>query len=87
MTKLLTVLLLAAAGAGWWFWGADEAPAAVKYRTQAVDRGDIVQTITANGTLSPLTTVHPAAAEVSRALSVPLRLHAADAALAGLLFV
>ena len=57
MTKLLTVLLLAAAGAGWWFWGADEAPAAVKYRTQAVDRGDIVQTITANGTLSPLTTV------------------------------
>ena len=58
MKKLLTLLLLVvAAGAGWWYWGADEAPGAARYRTQTADRGDIVQTITANGTLSPLTVV------------------------------
>ena len=58
MNKLLTLLLIvAAAGAGWWYWAGEAAPAAARYRTQAVDRGDIVQTITANGTLSPLTVV------------------------------
>lgn len=58
MKKLLTILLVAAAaGAGWWYWGGERAPERSPYRTQAVDRGDIVQTVTANGTLSPLTVV------------------------------
>jgi HlyD family secretion protein len=58
MKKLLTLLLIvAAAVAGWWYWGGEQAPDRATYRTQAVDRGDIVQTVTANGTLSPLTVV------------------------------
>ena len=58
MKRLIVLLLVVALGAaGWWYWGRDEGPAAARYRTQAVDRGDIVQTITANGTLSPLTVV------------------------------
>ncbi len=57
--KRLSILavVLALAAAAWWYWGDADSPAATKYRTQAVDRGDIVQTITANGTLSPLTVV------------------------------
>ncbi len=57
--KRFGVLLLAIAlgAAAWWYWRDGDAPAATKYRTQAAERGDIVQTITANGTLSPLTVV------------------------------
>ena len=58
MKKLLTLLLIAAAaGAAWWYRAGEETPATARYRTQAIDRGDIVQTVTANGTLSPLTVV------------------------------
>jgi len=51
------LLVMALGAAAWWYWRDGDAPAATKYRTQAVDRGDVVQTITANGTLSPLTVV------------------------------
>lgn len=58
MKKLLTLLLIAAAaGVAWWYRAGEETPATARYRTQAIDRGDIVQTVTANGTLSPLTVV------------------------------
>jgi HlyD family secretion protein len=58
MKKLLTLLLIVgAAVAGWWYWDGEKTPDGATYRTQAVDRGDIVQTVTANGTLSPLTVV------------------------------
>jgi len=58
MKKLLTLLsIVAAAAAAWWYWAGEEAPGTARYRTQAVDRGDILQTVTANGTLSPLTVV------------------------------
>ena len=57
MKKLLLLLLLLAGAAGWWFWPGGSEPKADQYRTQEVDRGDIVQTITANGTLSPITVV------------------------------
>ena len=58
MKKLLTLLsIVAAAAAAWWYWAGEEAPGTARYRTQAVDRGDIVQAVTANGTLSPLTVV------------------------------
>jgi HlyD family secretion protein len=58
MKKLLTLLsIVAAAAAAWWYWAGEEVPGTARYRTQAVDRGDIVQAVTANGTLSPLTVV------------------------------
>ena len=58
MKKLLTLLsIVAAAAAAWWYWAGEEAPGTARYRTQAVDRGDILQAVTANGTLSPLTVV------------------------------
>jgi len=53
----LLLLVVAAAGAAWWQWGRDAPADGTRYRTQAVDRGDVVQIITANGTLSPLTVV------------------------------
>ena len=58
MKKALTLLLIVAAvGAGFWYRAGEDAPGTARYRTQAADRGDIVQVITANGTLSPLTVV------------------------------
>jgi HlyD family secretion protein len=57
MKKLAVVVVAALAVAGWWFWPSAKEPKADRYRTQEADRGDIVQTITANGTLSPITVV------------------------------
>jgi HlyD family secretion protein len=57
MKKILFLLVLVAAAAGWWHWGRAPETEAARYRTQAVDRGDVVQTITANGTLNPVTLV------------------------------
>ncbi len=42
--------------AAWWWWPRDGA--SERYRTQAIDRGDIVQTVTANGTLNPVVLVN-----------------------------
>jgi HlyD family secretion protein len=54
-----TVVLLAAVGAGGWaLWRARRAADdAAQYRTETVDRGDVVMTVTATGTISPVTTV------------------------------
>ena len=54
-----TVVLLAAAAAGGWaLWRArSTADGAARYRTETVDRGDVVMTVTATGTISPVTTV------------------------------
>jgi HlyD family secretion protein len=57
MKKLLLLLVLASAAGAWWLWGRVPETEAARYRTQAVDRGDIVQTIAANGTLNPVTLV------------------------------
>ncbi len=57
MKRLSVALILAVAAAGWWLWGRETETETARYRTQAVDRGDIVQTITANGTLNPVTLV------------------------------
>ncbi len=51
----LPVLALAAGAVV--VWRAQEPPAQQRYRTQAVDRGDVVQAISANGTLNPVTLV------------------------------
>ncbi len=49
--------LLAAAGGGWWWWVQRAANAAPSYNTQAVARGDLTLTVTANGTLQPTRTI------------------------------
>ncbi len=52
---IVVVVLAVAAGAGWWAWhtwGRKETVAS--YRTVRVDRGDIVQTVRATGTVQPV---------------------------------
>ena len=53
---LFLVILVAAAGCGWYFWrqSADKAP---EFTTAAVTRGDVIQTVSATGTLQAVTTV------------------------------
>jgi len=56
--KMLAVLLVAAGVAGYFYYqrhhqGAPES----LYRTEVVDRGDMIQTVSANGTLNPVTLV------------------------------
>ena len=62
MTRSKTFLLAAAliaAGAGLYFWQAQKPGAAEqRYKTEAIGRGDIVQTISANGTLNPVVLVN-----------------------------
>jgi HlyD family secretion protein len=55
---MLAVLLVAAGVAGYFYYQRhhQEAPGSL-YRTEAVDRGDMVQTVSANGTLNPVTLV------------------------------
>jgi HlyD family secretion protein len=57
---LLTALLLLAIVAGGiaWWKQRHSAPPAERYKTQAVERGNIVQTISANGTLNPVMMVN-----------------------------
>ncbi len=59
-TRLLAILftLLSAAAAGLWYWTTKSESVQEKYKTQAVDRGDIVQVISANGTLNPVVLVN-----------------------------
>ncbi|MCD9028895.1 efflux RND transporter periplasmic adaptor subunit [Luteimonas sp. BDR2-5] len=55
---LIAVVVLAAAGAGLWFWiQRDKAGAEDAYRTTPVERGDIRVAISATGTLSATSTV------------------------------
>jgi HlyD family secretion protein len=56
--KTLTLVLLALAVAGYvWYRSGQPAQAESAFLTENVDRGDIVQTVSANGTLNPLTLV------------------------------
>jgi HlyD family secretion protein len=57
--KLFVVLLLlAGAGAGTWLWkNNSDMPAEQRYRTRPVERGTLVQSVSANGTLNPLVLV------------------------------
>jgi HlyD family secretion protein len=54
----LIALALAAGVAAYAYRPRDKARPAERYRTQTVDRGDIVQIITANGTLNPVVLVN-----------------------------
>ena len=56
--KLFVVLLLAGAGAAIWMWkNNSEMPAEQRFRTRVVERGTLVQSISANGTLNPVVLV------------------------------
>ncbi len=58
-TKLLVIaamLLLVAVAI--WYWGTKPESKQERYKTQMVDRGDIVQSISANGTLNPVELVN-----------------------------
>ena len=56
--SLLVFVVLAAAVGGIYFWQRQGGQPQDRYKTQPVDRGDIVQTISANGTLSPVVLVN-----------------------------
>lgn len=51
--RVAAALLLAAGAAAWWWAGRREAASAPRYETQAVARGALTVTVTANGTLMP----------------------------------
>jgi HlyD family secretion protein len=51
---LLSLLVLAALGAAWWFLGAG---GTVHYTTAAVTRGNVTRTVTATGTVNPVLTI------------------------------
>ena len=51
---LLSLAVLAAIGAGWWFTSAGNS---VQYTTAAVTRGDVTRTVTATGTVNPVLTI------------------------------
>ncbi len=50
--------LLLAAGGLWWWWSGRAAYAAPSYSTQAVARGDLTLTVTANGTIQPTRSIN-----------------------------
>lgn len=56
--KIIIVLILIAIAAVYWYSGDTEESLANKYKTRAVERGDIMQTISANGTLTPVVLVN-----------------------------
>ncbi len=56
---LLLVVMAAAAGGSYAYWQRkQDATGADRYKTEAVSRGDIVQTVSANGTLNPVVLVN-----------------------------
>ncbi|MEO7464935.1 MAG: efflux RND transporter periplasmic adaptor subunit [Nitrosospira sp.] len=58
-TRLLIIILtLLLAAIGLWYWQTKPDSRQERYKTQIVDRGDIVQSISANGTLNPVVLVN-----------------------------
>lgn len=57
--SLILALVVAAGGGAYTYWREREAQAPEKrYRLQAVERGDLTQTVSANGTLNPIVLVN-----------------------------
>ena len=54
------IIVLALATVAYFYWGGEEKPEirGEQYVTRAVDRSDIMQTISANGTLTPVVLVN-----------------------------
>jgi len=53
---IVLLLVIAVAGAGW-RWYADRPDDAVEYRTATITRGDLTQSVTANGQINPVKNV------------------------------
>lgn len=72
--RFLVPLLVAAAAAGGYLWWRSQpgAAPAERWRLEAVDRGDVVQVVSANGTVNPVTSVN-VGTQVSGSI---VRLHA-----------
>jgi HlyD family secretion protein len=52
------LLLVAAAAGGYWWWqDSSQVSPAERWRLEAADKGDVVQVISANGTVNPVTSV------------------------------
>lgn len=60
MFRKLSVLflILALTAAAYWYWQSIQPPPGGQYRTVSVDRGEIVKTVSANGTLNPVVLVN-----------------------------
>jgi HlyD family secretion protein len=59
MRALLGAALIAAAAAAWFWWNArSQVPIAERYELEEVTYGELTQTVTANGTLNPVTLVN-----------------------------
>jgi HlyD family secretion protein len=55
---LITTLVLLTITAGFWYWTVKNESKHERYKTQPIDRGDIIQSISANGTLNPVILVN-----------------------------
>ena len=59
MARAMAIALLLGAGAGvWWWLSSRAAQAAPSYSTQAVGRGDLTLSVTANGTIQPTRSIN-----------------------------
>jgi len=56
--KLIIALILVTLAAAYWYSGDTKESSASKYKTRSIERGDIIQTISANGTLTPVVLVN-----------------------------
>lgn len=56
--KIIIVLILVTIAAVYWYGGDTQESLANKYKTRSIERGDIIQTISANGTLTPVVLVN-----------------------------
>ena len=57
--SLIAVVILALGGGGYTYWRDRQAQAPEKrYRLQVVEKGDLTQTVSANGTLNPVVLVN-----------------------------
>lgn len=56
--RLIVLFLMLMAASALWYWKSPPESGQERYKTQAVDRGGIVQNISANGTLNPVVLVN-----------------------------
>lgn len=56
--RIVIVFILISVTAAYWFSGKKDEPGEGQYRTRNIEQGDIIQTISANGTLTPVVLVN-----------------------------
>ncbi|MBK8324116.1 MAG: efflux RND transporter periplasmic adaptor subunit [Betaproteobacteria bacterium] len=54
---VIVLTLTAAAGGAWWWLRQADTPPADRWRLESVDKGDVIQVVSANGNLNPVTSV------------------------------